>query len=764
MQSRNKRRDSILKKGGLQSNKARRVSFSSKVNCKFFNKNEAMPSSPLPTRKRTSTSPRRQRDEETEEVEDKENQAPSNIARSRRTSMKSGSANTTAAQAILEDEVLTMPLKGSFHSSLDDDSMGSFYTTPSRSSFGAAGDLTRRFLDESMDLTQVAIADDLSSSSPPRRQHSSPSSPPLSRTIILNESLDLTGIATDAFVFRSSPSSPPDDGKREADETEERQPTPRRLARRRSVQGRQRPSIGGRASISSSSSSLPEDCTLVFDTTMDMTLSSAPDVDLRAMIEHNDNGNEDDDDDRKKDAAAEHTLLLGTTMDLTSVLDHHGRRDEDDLEGQRAGEEDAGRRAHQNNETQFTDDTMDLTMTSTNHRAKRRVSAYSEDEDEEVAAGVGEEETATCDATMDLTAVMEATMDLTSSLPSSPDCLLRAKLRDAILLPEVERKQWGCDTLAELTKPTELHAKELEDQIPSNSRSKLSADLSRAVTKKSVIQAQSVVQLWSNDVEQSFNSALQLHIQHLQAEHEEVAVLIEQHKEAAKERLALVRRHTEEKQDLFDILQGLGLWQLRSYGQCEVSFLFKARAPLRPHVLSLQLAPMQQTDPDLPRAITKAWLAPEGAAGADGRHQQMDSFVLGLVKGTNVQSLLQRLTCMGQLRAVLEEVTFRLGRVELLLADLACVERLSPHVSVERRLVAGDPAVRLVFSLLDRGAKFALDFHGLHFGFPHSELRWTLSAGFGPVDDASISRLVAAHTAAPTHGLLSRLSRALLRL
>jgi hypothetical protein len=416
-----------MKKGGLQSNKARRVSFSSKVNCKFFNKNEAMPSSPLPTRKRTSTSPRRQRDEETEEVEDKENQAPSNISRGRRTSMKSGSANTTAAQAILEDEVLTMPLKGSFHSSLDDDSMGSFYTTPSsRSSFGAAGDLTRRFLDESMDLTQVAIADDLSSSSsPPRRQHS-PSSPPLSRTIILNESLDLTGIATDAFVFRSSPSSPPDDGKREADETEERQPAPRRLARRRSVQGRQRPSIGGRASISSSSASLPEDCTLVFDTTMDMTLSSAPDVDLRAMIVHNDNGNEDDeddDDDRKKDAAAEHTLLLGTTMDLTSVLDHHGRRDEDDLEGQRAGEEDAGRRAHQNNETQFTDDTMDLTMTSTNHRAKRRVSAYSEDEDEEVAAGMGEEETATCDATMDLTAVMEATMDLTSSLPSSPGAL-----------------------------------------------------------------------------------------------------------------------------------------------------------------------------------------------------------------------------------------------------------------------------------------------------------------------------------------------------
>jgi hypothetical protein len=43
-------------------------------------------------------------------------------------------------------------------------------------------------------------------------------------------------------------------------------------------------------------------------------------------------------------------------------------------------------------------------------------------------------------------------------------------------------------------------------------------------------------------------SSLHLQIQHLQAEHEEVAVLIEQHKEAAKERLALVRRHTEEKQ------------------------------------------------------------------------------------------------------------------------------------------------------------------------------------------------------------------------
>jgi hypothetical protein len=143
----------------------------------------------------------------------------------------------------------------------------------------------------------------------------------------------------------------------------------------------------------------------------------------------------------------------------------------------------------------------------------------------------------------------------------------------------------------------------------------------------------------------------------------------------------------------------------------------------------------------------------------------MDGFVLGLVKGTNVPSLLQRLTSMEQLRAVLEEVTFRLGRVQLLLADLACVERLSPHVSVERRLVAGDPAVRLVFSLLDRGARFALDFHGLHFGFPHAELRWTLSPGsFGPVDAASVSRLVAAHTAAPTHGLLSRLSRALLRL
>jgi len=32
----------------------------------------------------------------------------------------------------------------------------------------------------------------------------------------------------------------------------------------------------------------------------------------------------------------------------------------------------------------------------------------------------------------------------------------------------------GCDTLAQLTKPTELHAKELEEQIPAEARLKVS--------------------------------------------------------------------------------------------------------------------------------------------------------------------------------------------------------------------------------------------------------------------------------------------------
>jgi hypothetical protein len=161
----------------------------------------------------------------------------------------------------------------------------------------------------------------------------------------------------------------------------------------------------------------------------------------------------------------------------------------------------------------------------------------------------------------------------------------------------------------------------------------------------------------------------------------------------------------------------------------------------------------------LQQVIKASWLE------TDSGGEQTDAFVAGLTKSTNVEGLLQRLTCLGQLRPVLEEVTFRFSRVQLLLVDLAQAERLSPLLRVERHVNARnlpDCSLRLVFSLLDRGAKFALNFHDLHFGFPNAEICWTLTPCFGLVDEARIIQLVTTHTTRPSHGLLSRLSHSLL--
>lgn len=320
-----KRRTSIMKKSKegpreahVNPNKARRVSFSATVNMKLFRKDEAMASpasSPRRPRmqspKRTSSSlakggartkPSTDLFDDDEEEEDKENVPPHPLPRHRPASPSSSS-------------LVTMPLKGgSFHSSLEDDADAEQDNTTGT----FALDHTRRFMDESMDLTLplphtilATSSSSSSASSPPssggwEASFESPSSPPaLSRTIILNEDLDLTAVHSDAL----RPATHEHHHKTQSSSST----TTKRIARRRSGANR-------RSSSHASSPSSPSggDRTVVFDTTMDLTqpLPSSPATKAGHFIR-----GDTDRMDLLEDQDEAHTVLLGTTMDLTNALD-----------------------------------------------------------------------------------------------------------------------------------------------------------------------------------------------------------------------------------------------------------------------------------------------------------------------------------------------------------------------------------------------------------------------------------------------------------
>lgn len=203
------------------------------------------------------------------------------------------------------------------------------------------------------------------------------------------------------------------------------------------------------------------------------------------------------------------------------------------------------------------------------------------------------------------------------------------------------------------------------------------------------------------------------------------------------------------------------MWELRSFTNDEVSLIFCARPPLQPYLVTLQLGASSEAESS--RAVTKAALVAlnEDAGGGRGL-EGCSSFVKGLVKGVCVQGLLQRLTCTSQLRPVLEELTFRLERVQLLLADVDRLQRLSPLVDVRFECSPSECGLTAVFSLMDRGCKFEVRFDDLHYGFPYADLRWSLHHSFGRVDRPALTRLIERHTSSPAHGLLTRLARDLL--
>lgn len=236
------------------------------------------------------------------------------------------------------------------------------------------------------------------------------------------------------------------------------------------------------------------------------------------------------------------------------------------------------------------------------------------------------------------------------------------------------------------------------------------------------------------------------------------------------------------------------MWQLRSFTKEEATFLYRANPPLRWHALTLHLGPPGPDSPPqccsgmlTPRCIpfscmmASAWLTGTVAYPLVTRahlasleeprvvvaDERESSFVVGLLQGTNAQGLLQQIKCTSQLRPVLGEIAFRLERVQLLLADIERVRRLSPYIRVEcfSDRMSGC-AVQLVFSLLDRGCKFSVRFEDLHYGFPYAaDLRWTFERFFGPVGlNPAVAHIVDRHTAAPSHGFLARLSQALLAL
>ncbi|KAL6071783.1 hypothetical protein QOT17_005954 [Balamuthia mandrillaris] len=347
-----------------------------------------------------------------------------------------------------------------------------------------------------------------------------------------------------------------------------------------------------------------------------------------------------------------------------------------------------------------------------------------------------------------------------SPFPSFQKDSLERRLRAALLLrPELEQKEWGCENLTQAAKHLAEESKALSAELGnlSAARAVLSPNLSILIKQKSAVEAQKQCAEWCLKLEQSVYSRLEDNMESLKQDLERVKARLAALRQSRAQRIANKEEEVAENQDMHDILTGLQLWHPRVLKNQKLVFLFHAKPPLKPYELTITIGKAQTRH----RPILNANFAPvkdlyassssASSSSSSTAKKINDPFAVGLLKSTNIQTIIQSLSSTKQLNYSLEEISFRLNRVQHCLSEVSKLSRnpqwkvlqtgMDQAVNSNGQTIPGNTSfVEIMFSNLKRHSKFVVRFHGLGFGYCFGDLQFSFRKIFGTGVDEAVVR------------------------
>jgi len=179
------------------------------------------------------------------------------------------------------------------------------------------------------------------------------------------------------------------------------------------------------------------------------------------------------------------------------------------------------------------------------------------------------------------------------------------------------------------------------------------------------------------------------------------------------------------KKELFSILSSLPNWKLKSLTANDISLQFDNKFTLHAIFETHEETGKKQF-------VSKSFGYMNGA--------KLDDAFTGLVEAANINSVVANLQTSADLKEVLAEISFRLGRVQNLMTE---VKKLQQKFTVRWRKNSTThlPAIEVEFSSSNKWEKFFLTFD-VHYGYPSGELNWNIRVLFGEVDMEPLKKAI----------------------
>jgi hypothetical protein len=344
----------------------------------------------------------------------------------------------------------------------------------------------------------------------------------------------------------------------------------------------------------------------------------------------------------------------------------------------------------------------------------------------------------------------EAGVNQLLELAIAPDVVAERMESHYLAGPEVELHQWAVSSLKKAVETLHQDAGSLRAAMIAahGARPDLPDAVVAQLTEQSALGAQISWADWDRKLQRMVGHRLDESLAVLQRGRDYVQRLEQRARpEPAVPMTPEELSTTAEMQDLFEVASGLQMWRASHLAPGKLAFEFRVRPPLLPHTLHVTLDAESTMEHHgvVRRVVTDA----QFLTSVPGRAID-DPFTVGLLRTTNVDRILQGIGHAGQLRPALEELSFRLMRVEQLLRE---VERLRERYDVTTD-GAGSGSLTATFVDAACTFKFVVVFERLSYGYPFGALQWRIAPIYGVAPLDALSQTVR-DADAPGFGRLS---------